>query len=878
MRLERWLYTLPLRARSLFRRRRVDLELDEEIRFHVEEKAQQLMAGGTSSAEAHEAAMREFGGVEQVKERCRDTRRVRLLQDLLQDLRHGLRLLRKSPGFTFVAGLTMALGIGANTAIFSVINGVLLSPPPYKNPQEIVVMQENESLPNVAEIRRQMSTASASGAINVTPMDYTSGPEPVQIRVGQVDAGYLRVLGVEPMLGRALSDAEDVRGGPRVVVVSHAFWRGHLGSDPEALGKTIALGGNPYVVIGVMPMDFVCPREHADVFISLWAGDPGAAAERDVHFMHTYWRLRERATLAEAQAEISTIDRRLAAEFPDEEARRSTHLIPLRESLVGDVRPALLVLFCAVGLVLLIACANFTSLLMARTFARRQEMTLRAALGAGRGRLVRGLLTESALLAMLGGAAGWLLAKWGTRVLLALAPERLVRLNGVQMDTRVLVFALLVSTTTGIVFGMAPAFLVARGDVAGALKESGRRATASPVGHRLRQVLVASELALALVLLAGAGLLVKGFWRLRSVDPGFNAAGLLTMYVQLPEARYGEIARQSRFRRDLLARLDSLPGVQAGLVSDIPLGGNYVGHGLVIDGRPPIPVGTEPEVQTISVMGGYFRVMQVPVRAGRDFTEGDREERPLVAVVNEETVRRFFPHDDPVGARIHWAREIGAPRWMTIVGVVGDVKQAGLNQPVDPAVYTPFVQTDERWRRFMTLAIRARQPYSAAFVEEVKRQVWSVDPQIPVSDVQTMEELMAVSLAEQRFNVFLLGSFAALALILAGVGIYGLIAYSTSQRAHEIGIRMALGGRRGDVLRLIMGEGARLALAGVVGGMAGALALTRLMTSLLFEVKATDPAVFGGVALLLMFVALAACGIPALRATRVDPIDTLRYE
>jgi putative ABC transport system permease protein len=758
-----------------------------------------------------------------------------------------------------------------------VINGVLLSPLPYKNPKQLVAMKENESPPNVADIQRQARAFSEGGGINVDKMDYTGGTEPVQVRVGRIDAGFLETLGVQPMLGRIISPGEDVQGGPRLAMVSNHFWQDYLGSDPHAVGNTIQLGGNSYTVIGVMPASFSPPVGHADVFVSLWVCDPGGAAERDLHFMHTYWRLKEGVTLAQAQAEMAAIDRRLAEQYPAEEKERKTQLVPLHEWLVGDVRSALLVLFGAVGLVLLIACANFASLLMMRAVAERREVVIRAALGAGRGRLIRKTLTESALLSVLGGAAGLLFAQWGTSMLLALRPEQLARLSGIHMDTRVLLFVLVVSVLTGVVFGMAPVWIVARADVAEALKESGRSTTASTMGHNIRKILVISELAVALVLLVGAGLLIKGFSRLRSMNPGFNSANIMTMYLQLPETRYAEIPKQTQFRRELLTRLNSLPGVQAAMVTDIPLGGNYVDHGFVIDGRPPVAVGGEPEVQTLSVMGEYFRLMQIPLRTGRDFTPLDREGQPLVAIVNEEMVREFFPHENPIGARIHWAREAEPPQWKTVIGVVGDVKHSGLNQPTDPAVYTPFSQSDERWRRFMTLAIRARD-VSPGLVEEVKKQIWSLDNQIPVSDVHTMEELLSVSLAQQRFNMLLLGLFAALALILAAVGIYGAMAYAVDQRTHEIGIRTALGAQRRDVLRLVMRDGAKIAFLGIASGIAGALALTRLMASLLFEVKPTDPATFAGVAILLALVALAACYIPARRAMRVDPMVALRYE
>ncbi len=721
-----WLREVARRLRMLVQRRQFDADLAEEMQLHLELRQQEHLESGMTADSARAAARRRFGNATYLKEESRIAWGWVWFENMVQDVRYGSRVLRKSPGFTAVAILTLALGIGANTAIFSVINGVLLSPLPYKNPKQLVIIKEHDSLPNVMDIQRQTRAFSQGGGINVEKMDYIGATEPVQVRVGLIDVGFLETLGVRPMLGRIISPGEDVQGGPRLAMVSNHFWQNYLGSDPHAAGKTIQLGGDSYTVIGVMPASFAPPAEHADVFVSLWVGDPGAGAERDVHIMHTYWRLKEGVTLAQAQADMAAIDRRLAEQYPADEKERKSQLVPLQEWLVGDVRTALLVLFGAVGLVLLIACANFASLLMMRAVAERQELVIRVALGAGRGRLVRKTLTESLLLSVFGGAAGLLFAKWGTSLLLALRPEELARLSGIHMDTRVLLFVLVISVLTGIVFGMAPAWIAARADVAGALKESGRSTTASTMGHSIRKILVISELAVALVLLVGAGLLIKGFSRLRSMNPGFNSANVMTMYLQLPATRYGEIPKQTQFRRELLTRLNSLPGVQAAMVTDIPLGGNYVGHRFVIDGRPPVAVGGEPKVQTLSVMGDYFHVMQIPLRVGRDFTPLDRERQPLVAIVNEEIVREFFPHENPIGVRIRWAGDTEPPQWMTVIGIVGDVKHSGLNQPKDPAVYTPFSQNDEAWRRFMTLAIRAPAA-SSGLVDEAKKQIWSLD-------------------------------------------------------------------------------------------------------------------------------------------------------
>jgi putative ABC transport system permease protein len=627
-----------------------------------------------------------------------------------------------------------------------------------------------------------------------------------------------------------------------------------------------------------MPANFVPPREHADIFVSLWVADPEAAPYRGVHFMHSYWRLNRGVTLAQAQAEMSTMDRRLAELYPDTENGRQKVFIPLQESVTGNIRPGLLILFGAVGFVLLIACANFAGLLMARAVARRPELVIRAALGAGKSRLIRQALTESVLLAIVGGVAGLLLAQWGTRLLLAMKPAALDRFNNIHLDAHVLFFVLGVSLLTGVVFGIIPARSVTNVDFAESIKEGARGTTSGPSGNFVRKLLVTAEFALALVLLVGAGLLIKGFSRLRSVNPGLNPQNVMTMYLQLSATRYAEIPRQTQFRFQALERLNALPRVEAAMVMDLPLSTNYVDHRVVVNGGPPVAVGAEPQVQTNSVMGNYFHVMQIPIRMGRDFTPMDREGQPLVAIVNEEFVKELLPHTNPIGgARIDWIRAPAPQQWMTIVGVAADVKDSGLDQPADPAVYTPFSQSDEVWRRWMTLVLRTTGPV-AGLVDEAKEQVWSVDNQIPVSDILSMEDLMAVSLAQQRFNMLLLALFAVLALVLAAVGIYGLLAYSVSQRTHEIGVRLAIGAQPRDLLRLVLRDGAKLTLLGIAIGVISALALTHLMASLLFEVTPTDPATFAAVAALLAVVAFAACYIPARRASRVDPMVALRYD
>jgi putative ABC transport system permease protein len=871
------LHDLVFRLRTLLRHSAAENELNDELRFHLERQIDKYVRSGMSEAEAARRARLEFGGLDQVKNECREARGVSFIETLVQDLHYSARTLLHSPAFAACAVLTLALGIGANTAIFSVVNQVLLNPLPYPNPQELLAARQHDSLPNLQDIQHRTNSFASSGGVNIEPMDFTGNGEPVRVHGAWVDAGLFTTLGVQPMLGRSISADEDVKGGPPNVVVSYPFWRDFLGADPHVLGRVIRLSDNSYTVIGVMPKDFSLPKELADVFISLWVGYPDAAAERDVHFMHTYWRLKPGVPLAQAQAEIAQADHRLAEEFPDTEKERRTLLIPLHEWLVGDVRPALLILFGAVGLVLLIACANFAMLLMARSVARQRELMIRASLGARNSRLIRQRLTESTLLALVGGAAGMIAAKAGTSLLLALKPAELRRLDAIPMDARVFIFVFAISLMTGLLFGLLPAWSASRGDIGEALRENARTTATGVSRSPLRSFLVTAELCLALILLAGAGLLIKGFLRLRSVDPGFNPANVITMYLQLPGTRYPQIPLQTNFRRELLARINSFPGVKAAMITDLPLAGNYVGHRVVIDGQPEPALGAEPVVQTLSVMGDYFGVMQIPMRAGRDFSAMDREGQPRVAIVNEEFVHQLLPGQNPLGLRIDWARSDEPHLWMTIVGVADDVKHSGLNQPVDPAVYAPFSQNDEAWRKFMTLAIRTKVP-AAGLVESVKKQVWSLDSQIPVSSIQSMNDLLAVSVAQERFNMLLLGSFAVLAVALAGVGIYGMVAYRVVQRTHEIGVYMALGAQHRDVLRLVMKDGLKLGLIGISLGLAGAMALTRLMVSLLFEVKPTDPATLIGVALLLAAVAMLACYIPARRALSIHPMTALRRE
>jgi putative ABC transport system permease protein len=625
-----------------------------------------------------------------------------------------------------------------------------------------------------------------------------------------------------------------------------------------------------------MPADFSLPNVSVDAFISLRVAYPEGANYRGVHFMRSYWRLKPGVALQQAQAEMPIIDSELAKLYPAEDKERSTQLVSLKDWVVGETRTPLLVLFAAVGFVLLVACANFANLLATRAVGRRSELVVRAAIGAGQRRLITQMLTESVLVAMIGGLAGLVLAKFGLDLLLALKPASLPHVSVIALNWPVFAFAVTASLITGLVFGLIPAWTAMHAHPAEVLKESARGTSSGSGSGRLRNLLIVSEVALALLLLVGAGLLIKTFWLLRSVDPGFSPEHVLTMNLQLPESQYSKTPKQTAFRREMLDRLNAMPGVEAAMVSEVPLSGELVTHNFVIDGHAPLPEGTEPEIDTRSIMGEYFQLMHIPLRSGRFFTQQDREGMPLVGIINQAAAGRYFSKEDPIGARIRWAR-FKDIQWITIIGVVGDVKHFGLDQADDPAVYVPFAQSIEPWRRWMSVVVRTKQD-AGAVLSAAKHVIWSIDSQLPVGSIHTMEEIVAESTAERQFNMLLLGLFAALALALAAVGIYGLTSYSVTQRTHEIGIRMALGADRGDVLTLIVRQGMLLAVIGVSLGLIAAIGLTRLMASMLYGVSARDPLTFFAVALLLSGIATVACYIPARRATRVDPMVALRYE
>ena len=863
------------RLRSMFRRSKVERELDDELRFHFDQHVAKLERDGLLRAEALRQARLAFGASDSVKEEHRDARGTRALENLAQDARYSLRVLAKSPGFAVVAILTLALGIGANTAIFSVVNSVLLRPLPYPDAARIVTTDSNESMPDLDDIRAQAQSFDAIGSRSMQRLDYTGGAAPMQVYVIAGDAGMYTVLGARPELGRMIGSADDAFGAAPVVVLSHAFWMSQFGGDPAAVGKQITLSGKLYTIVGVMAPDFWLPHHPADAYSTLRIVYPVEAKERGVHVLSAFMHLKPGVTLAQAQSEMSAIDASLARAHPDHDANVHRTLVPLLDSVVGDTRPVILIFFGAVGLVLLIACVNFANLLLARAASRQREIAIRSALGAATGRLVSQMLTESVILSLAGGAAGIALAYAGLNGLLALAPEDLPRLSTIAIDGRVLAFTIAVSLLTGLIFGLLPAFSATRSNAGDALKEVGRTIAGSRASLRLRRLLVISETALALVLLVAAGLLIRSFVRIASVQPGFRTDNILTLDLTLPASRYNDLPEQTRFRTELLDSLNAEPGVQAAMISELPLGGDQIDHEVAIEGRPIVP-GKNPAVQTRTVLGDYFGIMGIPLLEGRTFNSEDRTDSPEVVVVNQAFVRKFFSNQDPIGARMGWALDKPI-RWKTIVGVVGDVRHFGLDQPDAPAAYGLYSQSDESWKRWMTLTIRSpRDPSS--LTRDAQQKIWALDSALPTTSVMSMNAVVAKTLSPQRFNLVLLGIFAAVALLLAAVGIYGVIAYSVTQRTHEIGVRVAVGAQPHHVIELVLGESGRLVAAGTLIGLAGAAVLTRFMSSMLFGVTARDPLTFIAVAALLGAVALVASYIPARRALRVDPMIALRHE
>jgi putative ABC transport system permease protein len=800
------------------------------------------------------------------------------MRTLFQDLRYGARTLWKRPGFTLVAVLTLALGIGANTAIFSVVNAVLLKPLPYRDPARLVQVWEHKareggeqdtiSPQNFEDWRAQSSSFEAMSAYEYESFVLTGAGEPERVVGIKASSAFVDVLGVRPALGRGFLPGEDAPGAGRVAVLSERLWRRRFGGRADALGQSVTLNGLSHTVVGVMPADFSFPSPRLDV----WVPSVDLSRPRGDHFMFGVARLKDGVSLGQAQGELDVIARRLGEQYPDTNRNGGVLLVPLQEELVGGARTALLVLLGAVLFMLLIACVNVANLLLARSAARRREFAVRAALGASRTRLVRQLLTESMLLSLAGGGVGFLLAVWGVDLILAAGAGAIPRASEVGVDSRAFFFTLAASALTGLLFGLAPALNFSAPDVNGALKEGGRGASAGRRQARSQGALVVAEIALALVLLVGGGLLLKSYARLRGVDPGFDAGRVLTARLDLPEVRYGERASQADFARRALERLRALPGVEAaGVVNDLPLSGSRSSRSFDLDGREQSPT---PQADYRKASPDYFRAAGIRLVRGRGFNEADDEAAPPVAVINEACARRYFAGEEPLGRRLIYSDGHGGQLKREVVGVVADVKHESLAAQREPEVYVPFAQHPQG---SMFFALRtAADPQALA--APLRKAVLELDGDLPVYSVMTMQQRVDSSVAPQRFNALLVAVFACAALLLAGVGVFGVMSFLVAERTHEIGVRLALGAGRADILRLVAGRGLRLALAGVALGIPVALALTRAMTRLLYEVTASDPLVFAGIALLLTSVALLACLVPARRATKVDPMVALRYE
>jgi putative ABC transport system permease protein len=811
------------------------------------------------------------------------------MRALWQDLRFGLRVLLKNPGFTAVAVVALALGVAANTAIFSVVHQVLLQPLPYREPGRLVMLWEmnrprerHQNVVNPANLldwEEQTDVFEDVAAFFDMRANLTGAGDPVEVPVQLATPNLFRVLGVEPIKGRGFAPEDAEPNAPKVVVLSYGLWQRRFGADPGIVGKTLTFSGTPETVVGVMPAGFQWfVRKGSLTAQAPEAWTPfnlaGQFRQRSGRFMSAVARLKEGVTRERAQVELSQLAARLEQQYPDFDTGWGVEVVPLREQFAGPIRPALWVLLGAVGFLLAVACANVANLLLARAASRQKEIAIRAALGAGRWRVVRQLLTESLLLAVTGGGLGLLLAWWGVDALVALSPRDLLDIGSVRLNLPVLAFTLGVSLLTGVVFGLVPALEASRLDAGESLKEGARGTTGGRRGRRLRGAFVVAQVALSLVLLVGAGLMVRSFARLNSVNPGFNADGLLTMRVQLPPRKYREDERVIAFHRQAVERVAALPGVlSAGATNFLPFAGPGAATGFTVVGRPaPLP-GEEPVTEVRVTDENYFRTMGIPVLRGRTYSAQEATEERHVAVVSEALARKYFPGEDPLGRSIVVDMKL-KPEPTEIIGVVGDVKHQGLEEEPKPTVYWP---PPELTYSTMTLVVRA-QGDPAALAAAARREIQSIDPEQPVADVRTMRQLLAESVGRARFSAWLLGLFAVVALVLAGVGLYGVVSYAVAQRTHEIGLRVALGAQRRDILRLVLGDGMLLVAAGLCAGLLGALALTRLMSSLLYGVSATDPLTYAGIALLLAAVALLACLVPARRATKVDPMVALRYE
>ncbi len=877
---------LFFRLRSLFRRQAVESEMDDELRFHSEHQIEKYLNAGMSRGEALRRMRLDFGGLEQVKEDCRDARGVSLVETMAQDLRYGWRMLLKSPGFAAAALFTLALGIGANTAIFSVVYGILLQPLPFRDASRLILLNETTpkvgdvsvSYPNFQDWRAQSRTFSEMSAVSNVQFNMTGGTQPENIAGLAVSPNFLNMAGIQPVAGRGFNPDEEKAGTAPVVLLGYELWQSHFGGEARAVGQTIRLDGKAVTIVGVLPPSFRWTgRCNVMEPIGVWATNNGDAARRSARGeLLVAGRLASGVNIEQARAEMNGIAARLARAFPEADDQFGVNLQPLRESFSGNVRPAMLVLLAAAIFVLLVACANVANLFLMRGAVRAREMALRIAIGASRSRIIRQILTESFLVALLGGLAGVGLAIAGIPAIAQLIPADSRAGASVGMNGPVLLFSGLLVILSMFVFGLAPALHSSSGDIQSELKE-GSKASSSGGRNRWRGLLATSEVALALILLVGAGLMMKSLYRLLSVDSGFRAERVLKLEMSLQTARYRKDPAVIDFWQQTLDRVRALPGVEsAALGTAIPLTDDHSRLDITVEGMPLPKPGGFPHPDLHVVSPDYENTLGIRLLGGRGFTDTDLENAPGVAMVNATVAQRLFPGTNPVGKRFMFGR-LGTertPKWLTIVGVLADTRLYGLANPARLEIYVPFRQFAPNG---MSLVVKSGVD-PAALVSAIRGIVASIDRDQPIFRIATMQEVVNASVSTRRITLILLGLFSGLALVLAAIGIYGVISYSVAQRQKEIGIRMALGARRGDVLRLVLAQGGKISIAGILIGNAAAIGLTRLMRNLLYSVSAVDPATFVAVAFVLAMIAMGACYIPARRTLRADPLIALRHE
>ncbi len=874
---------------SVLRRSRADAELQREIEFHIQELTHQAIAEGLSEPEARASALREFGAIERTKEECRDARGVNRIQDSAQDLRYGFRMLRKSPGFSAIAILTLALGIGANSAIFSIVDAVLLRSLPYPDSNELVLMfnvplKSPDALSGISyrdfiEYRNHNRVFSEIAGNAFHDLTLTGAGEPSIVNTADVTPEIFAVLKVRPLVGRTLLPEDGKQGARAVAVVSENLWRSRFGSNPALVGQSIALDMRSFTIVGILPGAFRYPEgaPRQDVWISVLQ-DPlfgPLTSQPRVHGLGVIGRLKPGVSLAKAQAEMNTLSAQLANEFHAEDSELTIRIEPYREAVVGNVRSALLILLGAVGLLLLMACANIANLLLSKATSRAREIAVRAALGASRTRIVRQLLTESALLALLGGLAGVLLACLAVWTLQPFLPSDLTQISSIHVGGPVLVFALSLSLIAALTFGLAPALLVTPSNLQRNMREGGER-TGQRRGQHLRSFVAVGEISLATVLLAGGGLLIRSFALVTSVNPGFNPQNVTEAEVSLPQFQYSRPQQWTAFADELLARLHAQPGLRDSAVA-APLPMDRQGQAsfeFSILGNAPLPRGKSTVADYATVSPDYFRVLRIPLLRGRFFSQQDSPPNPEVAIISETLARRYFPNQNPIGKQMRFGFPPNGNVSREIVGVVGDVRDVALSQKPGPIMYVPFAQAPLYGGEIVVRSSLSTSSVAAAIHQELR----FIDKDLPVTNVTPFPNAVGQSISRERFRTFLLGSFSAMALVLAAVGIFSVVSYSVSQRRQEIGIRVALGAEPRDVLRLILSEGAKLALVGLGIGVVLALLLTRLMATQLYGVSATDPLTFAAVALVLLGISITACYLPARRALLVDPMVALRCQ